>query len=90
MGGQDFDWLSMIELTNSSFGSSRAQKIPRCTLIRLLNDREFWICKKCVNNVYAKYKGASNDIENKLDLCKSMEFSYKISIFLIFGFTLRT
>jgi hypothetical protein len=64
MGGQDFDWLSMIELINSG-GSSRAQKVSSMYFNSSFNNRKVRICIQCISKVYDKFKRASNGIEIK-------------------------
>jgi hypothetical protein len=91
MGGQDFDWLSMIELTiSNSQGSSKAQKISSMYFNSSFDNRNVWVCKKCINKVYYKFKSASNGIEMNYIFVNLWSCSDKILIFLIFGFMLRT
>jgi hypothetical protein len=50
------------------------KKSPPCTLIRLSNNPKFWICKTFINTVYAKFKGASNGVEIKIDFVRLWSF----------------
>jgi hypothetical protein len=50
------------------------------------DNRKVWVCKKCVNKVYVKFKRASNGIDIKLYFCKRMELFWQNINFFDFLF----